>query len=273
MPEMPEVEQVRKTLAPHIEGKTITGVKIMLDRLIKHPTPEKFIEGLVGKTISHVGRKGKYLVLETAPNQQLIVHLRMTGALIAQSSEQPEPAYAKIRFDLTDGVTMWFTDIRTFGTLYLVTDHDAYIEGYETLGPEPLSAGLTLAYLAPLVAKSRKPIKTFILDQHIIAGLGNIYADESLALSGILPTRQANTLTETELVALIDAINAVIAQGIKNRGTTFRDYKDGEGNKGDNQNHLLVYGRGDEPCKKCGAKLCTTKVGGRGTVYCEHCQK
>ena len=117
-----------------------------------------------------------------------------------------------------------------------------------------------------MAAKSRKPIKTFILDQHIIAGLGNIYADECLALSGILPTRQANTLTQVELVALIDAINAVIAQGIKNRGTTFRDYKDGEGNKGDNQNHLLVYGRGGEPCKKCGAKLCTTKVRGRGTV-------
>lgn len=273
MPEMPEVEQVRKTLAPHIEGKKITSVEVYLDRLIKHPTAAAFVEGLVGKTIQKVGRKGKYLVLQTDVNQRLIVHLRMTGALIAQGSELDAPAYAKIKFTLTDGVTMWFTDIRTFGTLYLVTNDDAYIEGYETLGPEPLSESFTVEYLEPLAAKSRKPIKTFILDQKVIAGLGNIYADECLALSGILPMRLANTLEHEELVALHKAINAVIAQGIKNRGTTFRDYKDGEGNKGDNQNHLLVYGRKGEPCKKCGAPLSNTKVGGRGTVYCEHCQK
>lgn len=273
MPEMPEVEQVRKTLAPHIEGKRITSVEVYLDRLIKHPTAAEFVEGLVGKTIQKVGRKGKYLVLQTDVNQKLIVHLRMTGALIAQKSELEPPAYSKIKFTLTDDTTMWFTDIRTFGTLYLVTNDDAYIEGYETLGPEPLSEGFTAEYLEPLASKSRKPVKTFILDQKVIAGLGNIYADECLALSGILPMRLANTLSHDEIVALHEAINAVIAQGIKNRGTTFRDYKDGEGNKGDNQNHLLVYGCKGEPCKKCGAVLLGTKIGGRGTVYCEHCQK
>ena len=273
MPEMPEVEQVRKTLAPHIEGKKILAVEIYLERLIKYPQPEDFIKGLVGKTISSVGRRGKYLVLQTAPKQQLIVHLRMTGALLAQPSAAPAPAYAKIKFTLSDDVTMWFTDIRTFGTLYLVTDNDTYIEGYETLGPEPLSEGFTGAYLQPLAQKSKKAIKSFILDQQIIAGLGNIYADECLALSGILPMRKACSLSAVEVGRLCEAVNAVIAQGIKNRGTTFRDYKDGEGNKGDNQNHLLVYGRGGKPCKKCGALLQTTKVGGRGTVYCEHCQK
>lgn len=273
MPEMPEVEQVRKTLAPHIEGKQITAIEIYLDRLIKYPTPAQFIAGLVGKTICHVGRRGKYLVLQTDADQQLIVHLRMTGTLIAQASAKEAPPYAKIKFTLTGGVTMWFTDIRTFGTLYLVTNHDTYIEGYETLGPEPLSEAFTAAYLEPLAAKSRKPVKSFILDQRNIAGLGNIYADECLALSGILPMRLANTLTHEEVTRLCEAINAVIAQGIKNRGTTFRDYKDGEGNKGDNQNHLLVYSRGGKPCKKCGQPLATTKIGGRGTVYCEHCQK
>ena len=111
-----------------------------------------------------------------------------------------------------------------------------------------------------------------ILDQTVIAGLGNIYADECLALAGILPTRIANTLTRAEIEAVHEAANKVIAQGIANRGTTFRDYKDGEGNKGDNQNHLLVYGRGGEPCKACGEPLATTKVGGRGTTYCAKCQ-
>lgn len=273
MPEMPEVEQVRKTLTPHIKGKTITNVEVFLNRLIQHPSPNEFIKGLIGKTILDVGRKGKYLVLKTAENQKLIVHLRMTGALIAQSANVTEPKYAKIKFTLTDNTIMWFTDIRTFGTLYLVTDNDAYIDGYETLGPEPLSPDFNVEYLAPLVAKSRKPIKTFILDQKIIAGLGNIYADECLALSKIMPMRLANTLNQDELVKLCEAINAVIAQGIKNRGTTFRDYKDGEGNKGDNQNHLLVYSRAGKPCKKCGTILVQTKIGGRGSVYCPICQK
>ena len=185
----------------------------------------------MGKTISSVGRRGKYLVLHTAPKQQLIVHLRMTGALLAQPSAAPAPAYAKIKFTLSDDVTMWFTDIRTFGTLYLVTDNDTYIEGYETLGPEPLSKGFTAGYLLPLAQKSKKAIKSFILDQQIIAGLGNIYADECLALSGILPMRKACSLSAAEVGRLCEAVNAVIAQGIKNRGTTFRDYKDGEGNK------------------------------------------
>ena len=137
MPEMPEVEQVRKTLLPHINGKTIKNIEINLARLIKYPSPEEFIAGLTGKTILDVGRRGKYLVLKTGENQKLIVHLRMTGSLIAQDADKPEPPYAKIKFELTDGVTMWFCDIRTFGTLYLVTNNDAYIEGYETLGPEP----------------------------------------------------------------------------------------------------------------------------------------
>ncbi|MDO4177639.1 MAG: bifunctional DNA-formamidopyrimidine glycosylase/DNA-(apurinic or apyrimidinic site) lyase [Phascolarctobacterium sp.] len=273
MPEMPEVEQVRKTLAPHIQGKKIENVEVYLARLVKHPSVEKFIAGLVGKTIEKVGRKGKYLVLHTAANQKLIVHLRMTGALIAQKNELEAPPYAKIKFTLSDGVTMWFTDIRTFGTLYLVTDDDFYIDGYESLGPEPLSEGFTAEYLTPLARKAKKPVKTFILDQKIIAGLGNIYADECLALSRILPYRHANTLSDEEIVELCKAINIVIAQGIKNKGTTFRDYKDGEGNKGSNQEHLLVYSRGGKSCKTCGEALSTMKIGGRGSVFCAHCQK
>ena len=273
MPEMPEVEQVRKTLTPHIQGKKIEKVEVYLDRLIKHPTVEGFIKGLTGKTIEKVGRKGKYLVIHTAPEQKLIVHLRMTGALIAQKSELEAPPYAKIKFTLSEGVTLWFTDIRTFGTLYLVTNDDLYIDGYETLGPEPLSENFTPEYLTPLAKKAKKPVKTFILDQKIIAGLGNIYADECLALAKILPYRLANTLSGEDVVRLCEALNTVIAQGIKNKGTTFRDYKDGDGNKGSNQEHLLVYSRGGKPCKTCGEKLSTMKIGGRGSVFCEHCQK
>lgn len=268
MPELPEVEQVRRTLAPHIEGKKIKNVEAFLSRLVKYPSPELFAKKLAGRTIERVNRRGKYLLLETDKGT-LVVHLRMTGALVVSDVEPP---YAKVKFALTDGVKLWFTDIRTFGTLYFVDD-DYVIEGLVTLGPEPLSKELTPEYLATLAARSRKPIKTFILDQTVIAGLGNIYADECLALSGISPLRLANAVQIKEFPKLVEAINKVIAQGIKNHGTTFRDYKDGEGKKGNNQNFLLVYGRGGEPCKKCGCKLEKTKVGGRGTVYCPHCQK
>lgn len=273
MPEMPEVEQVRKTLSPYVTGKTIAAVECRLDRLIKYPAAEDFCSILTGKTIKEVNRRGKYLVLNISEGYQLIVHLRMTGALLAQQSSAPEPPYAKIKFTLSDNLTMWFTDIRTFGTLYLIKNGNYYIEGYETLGPEPLSKEFTADYLKPLAKKSRKAVKTFILDQKIIAGLGNIYADECLALSKINPMRTASSLSSEEITALCDAINTVIAQGIKNKGTTFRDYKDGEGNKGSNQNYLLAYGRSGEPCKFCGEILVSTKVGGRGTTYCAHCQK
>ena len=198
--------------------------------------------------------------------------LRSLGAPVFDADAESRALVAKGRAALNE-IALTFGDIRTFGTLYLVTNNDAYIEGYETLGPEPLSEGFTAGYMRPVIAKSRKPIKTLILEQTFIAGLGNIYADESLALSGILPMRTANTLTDEEIDRLHDAINKVIAQGIANRGTTFRDYKDGEGNKGDNQNHLLVYGRKGLCCKMCGGELLGTKVGGRGTTYCPHCQK
>lgn len=270
MPEMPEVEQVRRTLEPHIKGKIFQKVEVFLPRLIQYPSAEVFAQKLQGRRIGQVGRRGKYLVIGT-DGGDLIVHLRMTGALLAGKGQEVPP-YAKIKFTFTDGSLMWFTDIRTFGTLYFVDD-GYVIEGLATLGPEPLSGGLTADYLMDRAKGSRKPVKTFILDQTVIAGLGNIYADESLAVAGISPMRLAGDVEEVEFPKLVEAINRVISQGIRNHGTTFRDYKDGEGQKGSNQNFLLVYGRGGEPCKKCGEILSKIKVGGRGTVYCGRCQK
>ena len=270
MPEMPEVEQVRKTLAPHIIGKKILSVEVRLPRLIQQMTAEEFEKALTGCRIDQVQRRGKYLLLQTERGT-LVVHLRMTGALIATEGGA-EPPYAKVRFQLTGDTVLWFTDIRTFGTLYFVQDVNS-ISGLAALGPEPLTQWLTAEYLQAKAARAKKPVKSFILDQTVIAGLGNIYADEALFLAGLAPLRQACELTADEVVRLIAAVNKVIAQGIKNHGTTFRDYKDGEGKKGSNQNFLNVYSRGGQPCKVCGQILNKTKVGGRGTVWCSHCQK
>lgn len=273
MPELPEVEQVKKTLYPHVVGKKINAVEVRLPRLIQYPNAEIFAEKLRGRTITSIDRKGKYLRLNLDKDLYLLVHLRMTGALLAVKKMMAEPLYAKIKFVLTGDEDLWFTDIRTFGTLYLIDHNDKSVEGYATLGPEPLSKELTVDYLGAICSKKSAAIKGVILDQKVIAGLGNIYADEALFAAGILPQRPANSLNKADIARLIEAVNAVIAQGIKNHGTTFRNYQDADGNQGDNVKHLFVYGRKGEKCKVCGETLCGLKVAGRGSTYCSKCQR
>lgn len=273
MPELPEVEQVKKTLSPHIINHIIEKTEVNLPRLIKYPDADTFCRQLCGRKIIAIERRGKYLTLVCDQNMRVVVHLRMTGALIVTEGDGAvPPPYAKIHFTLSGGMNLWFTDIRTFGSLHLITAGDIKLAGYDNLGPEPCSKEFTAEYLAAACKRHSGPIKGVILKQEIIAGLGNIYADEALFAAGILPNRPANTLTAEEIAALVQAVNAVITQGIKNRGTTFRDYKDGNGEQGMNQNYLAVYGKKGQPCKKCHTVLCGTKVAGRGTTYCPHCQ-
>lgn len=274
MPEMPEVEQVRKTLVPHITGKRILGVEVRLPRLIVHPDAEAFSRELEGRRFDRVERQGKYLLLRLDSGRTLMVHLRITGALVACPKEGPEPPYAKVRFGLEGEEDLWFTDIRTFGTLCLLGGDDPYINtGLATLGPEPLSEGFTPEYLRKIAARSSQAVKSFILDQRKIAGLGNIYADEALFKARIHPLRPARLLKKEETERLWEAVNAVIAQGLENRGTSFRNYQDANGEMGNNQNHLQVYQRKGQPCRACGETLVQIKVGGRGSVYCPACQK
>lgn len=273
MPELPEVEQVRVTLTPHIAGKIVKKVRIIREDVIKHPSAEEFCNIIEGQTINEIGRKGKYLIINFMTNIKLIVHLRMTGALMALPSDCVEPKYASICFELTGGVNLWYTDIRRFGTMHLIVNDDLKIPGFENLGPEPFSKELTGEYLYECCKRRRIAIKGVILEQNIIAGLGNIYADEALFFAGILPQRKGNTLSLRECRALVEAINVVIKQGVLNHGTTFRDYKDGNGDKGTNQYHLQVYGRSGEKCKSCKNILLKDKVAGRSTTYCSHCQK
>lgn len=272
MPELPEVEQVRKTLSPHVVGKNIQAIEVRLPRLVQYPSAGEFAAKLTGKTITSLERRGKYLRLNLGEDLYLLVHLRMTGALLAVKKSLGEPEYAKIKFTLNGDEDLWFTDIRTFGTLYLIDHADKVIDGYATLGPEPGSKELTAAYLAQACRKKTGAIKAVILDQKIIAGLGNIYADEALFGAGIMPNRKANSLSQEEYAKLVTAVNAVIAQGIKNHGTTFRNYQDADGHQGDNVKYLMVYGRKGEKCKQCGTTLEQMKVAGRGSVYCPHCQ-
>jgi len=274
MPELPEVEQVKKTLAPHIVGRRIEKTEIYLPRMLKYPSVEAFTDGTEGRLFINITRRGKYLQLHLDNEAYLLTHLRMTGALLALPKSASTPDFARFRFALSGNEDLWFTDIRTFGVVALITPGCAYVDrGFCTLGPEPLSAEFTDDYLYEKSRGRKRRLKEFILDQSVIAGLGNIYADESLALSRLHPLRAASSLTRGECAHLCRAINRVIAQGIANHGTTFRNYRDGNGESGENQNHLLVYGRKGQACSFCGTTLEQIKVGGRGSVYCPHCQK
>lgn len=273
MPELPEVEQVRISLLPHVKGKQIEQVRVDVPKMVHHPDAKTFCETLKGKTILDVGRKGKYLRLELEENLYLLVHLRMTGALLAVPKKEPEPPFTRMAFVLSGAETLYFSDIRKFGTVELIgldTYRDA---GYEALGPELLDKAMTPSYLKEKAKGKTARVKSFILDQSVIAGLGNIYADESLFAAKIRPTRRVNTLTKKEWELLTLSIQQVIAQGLRHHGTTFRNYQDADGKMGDNAAYLKVYHHKGEPCPVCGTPLKQIKVAGRGSVYCPHCQR
>lgn len=272
MPELPEVEQVRKTLTPHIKNKTIAQIEIYVERLIKKPTADEFSKTLLGKTIRGLARKGKYLIFDIDGDWDLVVHLRMTGALIHTATDEL-PKYARIKFLLTDGSVLWYCDTRTLGTLHLLAKGEKCIAGLDNLGVEPIATEFTLEYFSHVLSSKKNKIKGLLLDQSFIAGLGNIYVDEALFLAKILPERTANSLTTDEISALYKTVITVIKQGIINKGTTFRDYRDGDGNKGSNQDNLFVYGRSGKPCLLCSSIIEYKKVAGRGSAFCRNCQK
>ncbi|MEI7885517.1 MAG: DNA-formamidopyrimidine glycosylase [Clostridia bacterium] len=275
MPELPEVENVRRSLEKCVLGKEIAEIKITLPRMIKNLDAEIFSRELVGKKITAVERRGKYLLILLDDDWHWIVHLRMTGKLLYVpdiSVEKPKHTHIVVQFTTGDG--MFYNDIRTFGTHYFVKKNDFnMINGLYTLGKEPFDLGFNAVYLEKTVKNSKENMKGFLLNQKNIAGLGNIYVDEVLFASGIAPTRKVNTLTHSEAQALVENIQTILQLSIDNGGTTFRDYVNANGEKGNFQLTLAVYGREGEPCLKCGASLSKTKLGGRGTCCCNICQK
>lgn len=273
MPELPEVETIRRTLITKVSERTIESINILLPRLIKWPTPEQFRAQLHKQKIVTLLRRGKYLLFELQDHLMLIVHLRMTGRLYYVDDSEAQDKYTRIIFQLDNGDRLLYSDTRTLGTLYLMPQDELWrISGLAGLGPEPLSDDFTLAYLRDMLKGRHGKIKSILLNQKLIGGLGNIYADESLAVAGIHPERAASDLNDSEVAQLYEAINAVIDQGIKDGGTTFRDYRDGKGRRGSHQKHLYVYGRKGQPCRKCGTRIERKTVAGRGTHFCPNCQ-
>jgi len=273
MPELPEVETIKRSLEPLVKDKIISDVEIYYDGIIKYPQPEKFKEMICGRKIIDINRRGKYLLFHLDDNNTLVIHLRMTGQLIVCDRDISFGKHTHLIFRISSRRDLRFTDIRKFGTVYLVPTSDwTRIKGLQNLGYEPLSKKFNFETLKNLITGRKRLLKVFLLDQSKIAGIGNIYADEILFSAGLHPKREIQMLTQSEITNLYNAITQKLEEGIKYRGTSFSDYVDGRGEKGSYQEKLHVYGRGGKPCLKCGALLEKSIIAGRGTVFCPKCQ-
>ena len=273
MPELPEVETVRAILKPHIVGKTIAKVDILVPRIVTTTTDlETFKSSLVGKTVSDVTRIGKYLIFHYSDDVVVISHLRMEGKYVKLKPGAPISKYTCVVFTFTDGNRLVYNDTRKFGTMELATEATYRLsKSLAKLGPEPWD--ITYDHFYQQVTLSSRKIKEVLLDQSVITGLGNIYVDEILFKSKIHPETAANTLTKIDADLMLDNTRTTLNEAILAGGTTVRSYQPAEGITGLFQLNLFAYGRAGEPCLKCQNLLKKIRVGGRGTTYCPHCQK
>lgn len=274
MPELPEVETVKRTLNELVQGKTIARVTVRLPRIIRRPEePEAFAHLLEGQTILGVERRGKFLRF-LLDDYVLVSHLRMEGRYGVYPSDGPLELHTHVLFHFTDGTDLRYKDVRQFGTM------DVFPKGEEwghpplhKLGLEPLDSGFTLeAFKSRLHGRSTK-IKPLLLNQEVVVGIGNIYVDESLHRAGIHPAREADSLSRQELKRLHEAIVTTLREAVEAGGSSIKSYVNGQGETGRFQYSLKVYGRKNEPCHTCGRPIEKTVLGGRGTHFCPGCQK
>jgi formamidopyrimidine-DNA glycosylase len=296
MPELPEVETVARDLQRWVAGAQITDAEVRWARTIRHPEPpERFVAEIRGAEIRRVGRRAKSVLIHLADGRVMTVALRMTGALIVAPSGTPDDPYARVVFSLADGRQLRYRDVRKFGRIGLwegggllrraskrrggkakrIAEAKApYRVGdvFGRHGPEPLASSFTAARLAERLEGRSARLKTLLLDQSFIAGVGNIYADEALWRARLHPLRSAGSLAPDEVRRLHRAIRSVLRQGIANRGASFADYVGADGEPGENAERLAVYRRTGEPCYRCGRIVQRIVIGQRSTHFCPHCQ-
>ncbi len=314
MPELPEVETLRRDLERTVVGRTITEAWVAPDtaRLVQGMPVEAFTSGLRERRIEEIGRRGKFLLIRLSPEAATgpspsaplppspphpalrqaqdgaqddtpglwwLVHRRMSGNFIHRPGGAPDEPFLRARFRLDDGSELRFIDLRKFGAMWLTDDPQAVLAG---LGPEPLDGAFTAETLAAVLAKRSAPVKAVVMDQHAIAGLGNLYADEALHYAGVHPLRPANTLAPDEVTRLHDGIVRALEQGLRNLGSSvgyangeevsLRDHVNLSGEPGSNQEYLVVYGREGRPCRTCGTPIERLKLGNRSAHFCPRCQ-
>jgi len=274
MPELPEVETVRRTLNQLIAGKTIDRVTVSLPRILQKPDdPQLFAAMLEGRTFQSVERRGKFLRL-ILDGLVLVSHLRMEGRYGLFGKDEPVEAHTHVRFLFTDGTELRYKDVRQFGTMHLFAPGDEWRTApLNKLGVEPLDEKFTLDEFKRLLGRRQTKIKPLLLNQEIVVGLGNIYVDEALHAAGIHPETPANELKRKELEKLHAAIVATLSAAVEAGGSSVKSYVNGQGEMGMFQFSLRAYGRTGEPCPDCGAPIEKSVVGGRGTHVCPRCQK
>ena len=287
MPELPEVETVVRQLEPEVEGHRIERLEVLDERWSRPVPPQELEAAVSGGTIERLGRRGKYILMGLDRERTLVMHLRMTGNLILREGEEMlDPSegrrlyeserstserHLRARFVLDDGRELWFTDPRRFGEAFLLADDQ--LEGrFAKLGLEPFSPEFTPQALAEMAAGRTAPLKSFLLDQSGIAGVGNIYADEALFRAELHPLSPAGSMKPEHAGALRDAIVAALEAGIDAGGSSIDDYRDARGEKGGMQDEFLVHTREGEECHRCGGTIVRIVVGGRSTYFCPGCQ-
>jgi formamidopyrimidine-DNA glycosylase len=271
VPELPEVETVCRQLEPELEGRRIERLEVYDPRWCRPAAPAQLEAAVAGRTIEGLGRRGKYLLLGLEGGETLVMHLRMTGNLVLVEGEE-KPNHLRARFGLDDGRELWFTDPRRFGEALLLGDGELDAHFAPRLGVEPLSEEFTPELLGEIAAGRRAPLKSFLLDQKGIAGIGNIYADEALFRARLHPLSPAESMKPEHLVALHDGIVAALEAGIDGGGASIDDYRDGRGEKGRMQEEFLVHTREGKPCPRCGETVERIVVSGRSTYFCPSCQ-
>jgi formamidopyrimidine-DNA glycosylase len=301
MPELPEVETIRRQLAPEVTGRTIVGAEVLDERLTRPAPPQSLARGLQGRRIEEVDRRGKYLLLRLQGEGTMALHLRMTGNVLLRRPEardadgsdqvadlmETDPRlggprlyesstalrHPRFRADLDDGSELLFTDVRRFGTAVLLEGSEA-LEEYlaPRVGVEPLSDELTPEALARMATGRTAPLKSFLLTQTGVAGIGNIYADEALHRAQLHPLSPAGSMKPEHLLALRDAVVAALEAGIDGGGASIDDYRDGRGERGTMQDQFLVHTREGQPCPSCGGPIARIVVSGRSTYFCPVCQ-
>lgn len=273
MPELPEVETIASGLRPQLEARCITDATILYERVLdgEWNTPARFLDAVRGRSIVSVGRRGKLLLLQFDDGMGLAFHLKMTGRLFVYDSTEPAHKHTRLILTLDNGMRLFFDDARKFGYARLFSSQTlCHWSFWQKLGLEPLCAS-TESFVAAYHGR-RGRIKSLLLNQGIVVGIGNIYADEALFRAGIRPDRQADSLSPEQMATLHNCVCAVLRESIAECGSSIRDYRDAHGDAGAFQNFFRVYGRSGEQCIQCKRLLTTARVAGRTTVFCETCQ-
>ena len=274
MPELPEVETVTADLRPLLSGRRILACRLDQPAIVRHPLPEDFAALVPGNTISGLSRRGKYILAALDGGALLVIHLGMTGSLRVTAPAEPVADHVHATFELDDGRELRYRDPRRFGRLLYGTEGGLVASRrLPRLGPEPIDPEFRPAALYRALHRRRAPLKALLLDQAVVAGVGNIYADEACFRARVRPDRPGSSLSRPAVARLHAALREVLLAAIANRGSSVNSYVDAHGERGRQQHELLVYGRAGRPCAVCGRPLTGVRLAGRSTVFCRRCQR